>query len=148
MEAHARVGVCPVAEAAPQRGGEAGGVGVGALEREEQRRPGGGAPIGGSSGGRSQDEEDGDGEGLERAGPGPAATRHGAASSRGEWAGGRWRKGGGGRRAEGSRPGPGDDLLEEAERGRRGSSVNARRHRGPAPSGTSDIFCLPLQTAA
>jgi hypothetical protein len=84
VEAHARVGVRPVAEPTPQRGGEPAGVGVGAREREEQRRRRHG-PIGGSGGGRGRggQEEDG-GEGLERAGPRPAPTRHGAASPRGE----------------------------------------------------------------
>lgn len=88
VEAHARVGVRPVSEPAPQRGREAAGVGVGAREREEQRRRRRG-PIGGSGRGhgRGGHEEDG-GEGLERAGPRPASTRHGAASSRGEWGGG------------------------------------------------------------
>lgn len=79
VEAHARVGVDPVAEAAPQRGGEPAGVGVRAREREEQRRPWRG-PIGGSSAGPGRDgqEEDdgGDDESLERARPRPVATRH------------------------------------------------------------------------
>lgn len=88
VEAHARVGVDPVAEAAPQRGGEPAGVGVRAREREEQRRPRHG-PIGGSSGsprrgGQEKDGDGGGGEGLERVRPRPAPTRHEAASSRGD----------------------------------------------------------------
>jgi len=47
----------------------------------------------------------------------------------------------------GPRPGPGDDLLEE-EGGWRGNPVNARRLPGAAPTGTSDIFRLPLEMAA
>jgi hypothetical protein len=146
VEAHARVGVRPVAEAAPQRGGgEAAGVGVGAREREEQRRRRCG-PIGGSGGGRGRggQEEDG-GEGPERAGPRPASTRHGAASSRGEWGG--WGEGGWGRSSRRGGRGEAGSRRRLVRRGGkegcrpRGSPVNSRRHRWGRPvRGTSDIF--------
>lgn len=127
VEAHAGVRVRPVAKTAPQRGSEPAYVGVGAREREEQRRPRRG-PIEGSGGGRGRggQEEDG-GEGLERAGPRPAATPHGAASSRGEWGG--WRVGEV-VATRGSRPGRSDDLLEEGG-GLRGNSVIHGAIAGP-----------------
>lgn len=113
VEAHAGVRVRPVAKTAPQRGSEPAYVGVGAREREEQRRPRRG-PIEGSGGGRGRggQEEDG-GEGLERAGPRPAATPHGAASSRGEWGG---MEGGGGRGDEGVEAGTKRRLVGRGRR--------------------------------